>query len=138
MIKQILIQKIPNDIIINIILPFLYEPQPKKLLEDIKDFYLTYSKLENFYGYNYNYFVMFYDLQYFFLYTEESFIITNQFYYLFKRHYMFQNINYISIGNYVYKKYNQTTCKPKCKCKFLWGLLTINERRNFIKYNLDS
>ena len=32
MIKTILIQKIPNDIIINCIIPFLYEPQPKKIL----------------------------------------------------------------------------------------------------------
>ena len=43
------------------------------------------------------------------------------------------NMNYIQIANYVYKKYTKTDKFPKNKCKFLWSLLTINERKNFIK-----
>ena len=133
MIKTILIRKIPNDIVINCILPFLYETQPKKLLDDIKNFYITFSKLEEFYSFKYNYYIMFCDLQHFFIYGEENFTLTNQFYYIFKRHFMFQHLQYIIITNFVYKKYNQITSKPKLKCKFLWGLLTINERKNFFK-----
>jgi hypothetical protein len=137
MIKTSLLQKIPTDIITNIILPFLYNPQPKILLDDIKNFYLTFSKLENFYAFEYNYFIMFEDLKNVFLYGEENFCITNEFYYIFKRHFMFNNMNYIQIANYVYKKYAITDKFPKNKCKFLWSLLTINERKNFIKNYVD-
>ena len=138
MIKTILIQKIPNDIIINCIIPFLYEPQPKKLLEDIKNVYITFSKLKEFYSFEYNYYIMFYDLQNFFLYGEENVSITNQFYYIFKRHFMFQNLQYILIANYVYIEYNKKKDRnPKNNSKFLWGLLTSNERKNFIKNYVD-
>ena len=74
---------------------------------------------------------MFEDLKNFFLYGEENCCITNQFYYIFKRYYMFNNMEYIQIANYVYKKYTKTDKKPKNKFKFLWGLLTINERKKF-------
>ena len=138
MLKTILIQKIPNDIIINCIIPFLYEPQPKKLLEDIKNFYITFLKLEEFYSFEYNYYIMFYDLQNFFLYGEENVSITNQFYYIFKRHFIFQNLQYIIISNYVYNKFNKKKdIKPKNNSKFLWGLLTNDERINFIKNYID-
>lgn len=138
MLKTILIQKIPNDIIINCIIPFLYEPQPKKLLEDIKNFYITFLKLEEFYSFEYNYYIMFYDLQNFFLYGEENVSITNQFYYIFKRHFIFQNLQYIIISNYVYNKFNKKKdIKSKNNSKFLWGLLTNDERINFIKNYID-
>jgi len=137
MIKTSLIKKIPIDIITNIILPFLYNPQPKTLLDDIKNFYLTFSKVQNFYAFEYNYFIMFEDLKNVFLYGEENFCITNEFYYIFKRHFMFNNMKYIKIANYVYKKYAIIDKSPKNKCKFLWSLLTINERKNFIKNYVD-
>ena len=48
------LSKIPNDIIINEILPYTYCPQPKNLLEDIKNYYNTrkylFEKYYNMYG----------------------------------------------------------------------------------------
>ena len=74
----------------------------------------------------------------FFLYGEENVSITNQFYYIFKRHFMFQNLQYILIANYVYIEYiKKKDRNPKNNSKFLWGLLTSNERKNFIKKYVD-
>lgn len=74
---------------------------------NLKKFYITFLKLEEFYSFEYNYYIMFYDLQIFFLYGEENVIITNQFYYIFKRNFMFQNLQYIIISNYFYNKFNK-------------------------------
>ena len=51
---------------------------------------------------------------------------------------MFQNLQYILIANYVYIEYiKKKDRNPKNNSKFLWGLLTSNERKNFIKKYVD-
>jgi hypothetical protein len=131
MIKIELINQVPYDIIINNIIPYLYIPQSKKLLEDIKDFYITYSEIKDYYSVHFNYFIMYNDISNF-LHNN------NKFYKTIKRHYIFSNFEYVTIGNYIYIKYNKINRKPKNKCKFLWSLLTPEERKIFIKYNLSK
>ena len=43
--------KIPNDIIINHIIPFTYQVQSKILLKDIQSFYKDYEKVINYYSF---------------------------------------------------------------------------------------
>lgn len=61
---------IPNDIIINEILPYTYSPKPKDLLEDIKNYYNTrtylFEKYYNMHGDTYFKSTMEYDLIRFF------------------------------------------------------------------------
>jgi len=44
--------KIPNDIIINHIIPFTYEVQSKILLKDIQSFYKDYEIVINYYSFD--------------------------------------------------------------------------------------
>ena len=46
--KQLL-QRIPDDIIRENILPYTYIPQPKELCEDIRDFYVVLNELKSMY-----------------------------------------------------------------------------------------
>ena len=46
-------RRLPEDVIINNIMPFLYKPQPKDLLLDIRSFYTDFHLLDN-YRFYYN------------------------------------------------------------------------------------
>jgi hypothetical protein len=60
------INRIPFDVIREIILPFTYNPQKKELLEDIRSFYIDYNIIDNYYAFDYNYRVLYNDLKRFY------------------------------------------------------------------------
>lgn len=138
MIKIELLRKIPNDIIINNIIPYTYIKKCPKHLQDIRSFYSHFSLVENYYYIYYNQDILFNDLEEFFYKNDEIFSITNQYYKIFKRHIMFQDIQHIIISNYLYTTFNNNVNKPNNKIKFIWGLLTPIERIAFLnKYVLE-
>ena len=61
------INRIPFDIIREIILPFSYNTQKRELLEDIRSFYVDYNIIENYYAFDFNYRVLYNDLKQFYL-----------------------------------------------------------------------
>jgi hypothetical protein len=131
MIKQDLIKKLPDDVIINIILPFLYKPQPKELLMDIKNFNTTFNEIDNYYAYEFNYFIMLQDLLNYFYYGNENFYI------ILKRNFMFSDLENLIISKYIYENYHNKISKnrkPKYHSKIIWGLLIPNERKIFIDF----
>ena len=53
--------KLPEEIIINHIMPFAYKPQPANLLSDIRSFYTDFHLLDNYWFY-YNTYCMYNDI----------------------------------------------------------------------------
>ena len=60
--KMKLFAYLPEDIIINHILPYTYQEQPKKILKDIIFFYSTLKKVEDYYLFEYNYTILLNDI----------------------------------------------------------------------------
>jgi hypothetical protein len=138
MIKIELLSKIPNDIIINNIIPYTYIKKCPKHLQDIRSFYSHFSLAENYYYIYYNEDILFNDLEEFFYKNDEIYSITNKYYKIFKRHIIFKYTQYINISNYIYEKFYNMKTPPNKKIKFIWGLLTPNERIAFLnKYVLE-
>ena len=116
------IQRLPFDIIINHIIPYTYNVQPKTLLEDIKHYYETKSILIN-------------DKLDINLVQREILAI----FYLYE-----ENLHNVLLRNIKYnlKKYhisnpnNNFMYKYSCPTKFniLWGLFTEMERTLFIDH----
>ena len=50
-----LLNALPDDIIMNHILPYTYLLQPPKLMLDLRSFYTDFSILEHAYTYDFNY-----------------------------------------------------------------------------------
>ena len=57
--------KLPTEIIINHILPYTYEKQSQKLLNDIKSFYNDFNIIENYYYFEQNSSVLLNDIKHF-------------------------------------------------------------------------
>ena len=60
------LQKIPNDVIVNHIIPFTYQTQRKDLLTDIISFKKDFDIIKNIYVFDYNFHILLNDLILFF------------------------------------------------------------------------
>ena len=60
-----LLSKLPTEIMINHILPYTYEKQSPKLLNDIKGFYNDLNIIENYYYFEQNSYVLLNDIKHF-------------------------------------------------------------------------
>lgn len=126
--------KIPNDIIINHIIPFTYEVQSKILLKDIQSFYKDYERVINYYSFDYNDYVLCNDLIRF---VNNNYFLnsySNNIEKLFERSYFYCNIInkeefIISIENNIYNNY---TVNPNKVSRIIFGLLKPYERRRFL------
>ena len=133
MIKNELLNKIPYDVLINNIIPYTYIKKCPHHLKDIRSFYSHFSLVENYYYIYYNQYILMNDLERFFYKSNRIYVITNQYYKIFKRHIMFKYTNNINISKYIYEKFYNMKTPPNNKIKFIWGLLTPIERVAFIK-----
>lgn len=66
---------LPNDIIMNHILPYTYQVQPKKLLRDITIFYSTLNTVDNHYYFEFNYTILLNDIIHFFIWLKNPVFI---------------------------------------------------------------
>ena len=89
MIKNELLNKIPYDVLINNIIPYTYIKKCPQHLKDIRSFYSHFSLVENYYYIYYNQHILLNDLERFFYKSDRIYVITNQYYKIFKRHIMF-------------------------------------------------
>jgi hypothetical protein len=130
--KAELLKKIPNDIIINNIIPYTYMRKCPKHLQDIRSFYNHFKLLENYYCIYSNEYILFNDLERFFCKSDRLYFTTNQYYNIFRRHISFHDVQQINISNYLYSKFNNNFNNTNNKIKFIWGLLTPFERVVFL------
>jgi len=115
-----LFKYLPEDVIINHIMPYAYRVQPKILLWDIRSFYIDYSLIINTYYTMYNDNILLYDLR--------KFMEGN-----------LRNRNFVTRNNDISREYCKqinNTIKHKKNSKCIWANLTPNERTQFINQNI--
>lgn len=138
--------RIPEDVIINHILPFTYRLQPKELLRDIKTFVEDFGLVEQYYTDDFNTVFLLRDLITFCTKNSEVCMnITNKLTEIMRRHFSYKNVSdtimFSKAHNlphfcFVFIKASMMSNKTKSLVKrytrFLWGLLTAEERTRFI------
>ncbi len=120
---KIFMERIPFDIIINYIIPYTYNIQPKLLLEDIKNYYTIKTKLLN---NKYDTNIIKHEL------LSNCYINKQYFNNILERHFQIHLNNYDNNNNIIYK-YSENT-----RFKIVFGLLTIEERNYFSEYILKE
>jgi hypothetical protein len=108
-------------------MPYSYHTQSHKLLEDIRSFYNDYNMVENYYSYNYNNFVLLFDILQFLKSSHLTCEKTLHLHYYYKNRDMFQ-LYYITMINYDENRFIDTTRK----CRFLFGIMNPVQRTRFI------
>ena len=100
------IEKIPFDVIINNIIPYTYNIQPKKLMNDVKNYFHNFSILEEIYETEYNYFILYYDLIEF---CNDRIIIflgnNKKLLNILQRHFMYKNYSEYMLNYYILNKF---------------------------------
>jgi len=131
---QKLIDRLPFDVIVNHILPYTYNPQPKNLLLDIRSYVNDYALVESVYITQYNEFVLLHDLKkYCGAYLNPYFGMNNNFYSILRRHVSIKNQSEETLINMVRNNFQRNLeINTERKVKFVWGLLTPTERTDFI------
>ena len=122
------LSKIPDDVIINHIIPYTYNIQPKEILMDIKSFYIDYNIINNVYIFDYNNVILLRDLLFFTEIYEYKKLIN-----IFKKHIFFKNYLNIQICNYIINNIElNIKINTDRKVRFLIGLMTPFQRTRFI------
>jgi len=132
--------RLPFDVITNHILPYTYNIQNKRLLNDIRSFHADYSFLENIYAYDFNYDILFYDITCFCNRTRyPNFNMHEKFGFLLRRLFRFRDYDYSKLNNIVFilfhRQSNENTIR---KIRILWGLMHPKERTVFINRYLSD
>ena len=128
-----LLESLPDDIIINNIIPYTYEKQPNQLLQDIRSYTADLDLIDNYYMFESNEIVLLNDLVRFCnnniapLYDVEPRYET-----ILKRHFSMKDMTTLEIKQFVFFDFHRRLIlNPQCKIKFLWGLLMPAERTRF-------
>ena len=139
---------IPNDILINHIIPYTYKKQPQKLLYDLKNYIEDFRFLEEIYETQYNYGILYYDLlEYCNNGPPFEYEFNDKFINIIRRHIIYKNYSNIMVCNYIFYKFNVFYVELNNdlddiyikKSRFLWGLLKPVERIQFInKYAIKE
>uniref|UniRef100_A0A6C0LBQ6 Uncharacterized protein n=1 Tax=viral metagenome TaxID=1070528 RepID=A0A6C0LBQ6_9ZZZZ len=129
-----LLNSLPEDVIMNHILPYTYLPQPPRLMMDVRSFYTDFSILENAYTYDFNYDVLIYDMICFCNRSRiPSYNTHNSFVKLLNRMFRMKKWTYSTCNNFVFVVFHRdVVLNPERKIKFLWGMLNPRERTLFI------
>jgi hypothetical protein len=129
-----LFNKIPNDIIINNIIPYTYNIVSKDLLYDIRSFAKDYSLLENVYSYGYSFDILIYDLICFCNRSRlPTYRINPWFSLLLKRNFKFKKYTNSQLNKYIFIAfYRDSIFNPLRKIRCLLAALTPIERTKFI------
>ena len=143
----------PPDIVINHIMPYVYHPQPKKLLMDIRSFYQDYNLIENYYAFEHNYDILLTDLIRFLnikavlmvcelmipyyvngLFDDElSHSPLENIFAFFRRHYCYKDVSAFILTDVIINRFEMTRFENVIrKTRFLCGLMRPLQRTRFI------
>jgi hypothetical protein len=128
-----LLQILPDDIVVNHIIPYTYEKQSKILLQDIRSYSSDLDLIDNYYMFESNEIILLNDLVRFCnnniapVYDVEPRYET-----ILKRHFSMKDKTRLEIKQFVFIDFHRRLIvHPERKIKFLWGLLTPLERTRF-------
>jgi hypothetical protein len=127
------IKLLPDDIVVNHIIPYTYEKQPIILLQDIRSYSSDLDLIDNYYMFESNEIILLNDLVRFCnnniapVYDVEPRYET-----ILKRHFSMKDKTRLEIKQFVFIDFHRRLIvHPERKIKFLWGLLTPVERTRF-------
>ena len=128
------IRKLPDDIILNHIIPYTYSQQSNELLCDIRSYVHDYGCIDNMYLYDYNYAILLNDLL---MYCNNRkrpiYEMDLMFSLILFRNLKLSKYNSADLQYFVYFHfYKNTPNAENRKIKFLWGLMNPRERTDFI------
>jgi len=129
------IQKLPEDVIMNHILPYTYQPQPHRVMRDIRSFVNDYSTVENLYMTQLNELILLNDLLRFCrINLNPSYGINHLFQIILRRHVMLSKKSEAYLITKIRVCFHRnSSVKTESKIRFIWGLLKPFERANFIQ-----
>lgn len=123
---------LPEDIVIQHIMPYTYRKQPRQLLFDIRNYYDDYALVDEYYNHNYNQCMWLNDMICFF--TLPHFHSTKKgIDKILRRHIHYKNKeDYMLVEIAIEQYYRKIADNAERKVRFLWGLLLPVERTQFI------
>jgi len=132
-INHTLLQLLPLDIVINHIIPYTYEIQPKTLLQDIRSYSSDLDLIHNYYMFESNEMILLNDLIRFCNNNiAPVYDIEPRYETILKRHFSMKDMTTLEIKQFVFFDFHRRLIlNPQCKIKFLWGLLMPAERTRF-------
>jgi hypothetical protein len=137
---ETLILLLPEDVIINHIIPFTYSVQPRKLMVDIRSYVDDYAFLENIYTFEYNDEILLYDLVTFCNNGKfPTWGLEPKYDDIIRRHFIYKSIRDSDLQLLIFMAFHRKMgqlCERKNR--FLWGLLRPRERTSFINKYLGS
>ena len=129
--------RVPYYVIHKHIIPYTYLPQSKVLLRDIRNYIQDINLIESVYLTQYNEFILLSDLFLFHGYNYNMNDISSKLASLFTRHIILKNANQAEL--YLYLRSIIVPNKRHQTVKFIWGLMSPEERNTFINdYLLDN
>jgi hypothetical protein len=134
-INSLLLKKIPEDILNNLIIPFTYNIQKKELIQDICSFYTDIRLLENMF-YDYNEVIILNDLFRFCNnFISPMYDLEKRYENILRRHFLFKNKTKNELRLFVfYNLHRKILDNAGIKIRFLFGLLTPLERTRFFNH----
>lgn len=127
---------LPDDIVIEKILPFSYKFQDKSILADIRSFTKDYDLVDSIYAYNYKNVIFFNDLKRFIKTIDNNSMLNSmlvskhKYSPFFQRHIMLKDKSIIGVATWQ-KYFYDSKLNVKSKIRIIWGLLTPIERTSF-------
>ena len=139
-IDPLLVRRLPDDVIINHILPYTYMTQPIHLIEDIRSFTTDYNLVESVYMTQFNELILLNDLLMFLFINikpiygvNNMFGINDIFENLLRRHFYMKNKSDVYLITQIRVNFHRNVgVNTERKIKVIWGLMDQVERANFI------
>ena len=137
MLERRLLLKLPEEIIVNHILPYTYSPITFELSQDIKDYVGNITKLNMLYSTTHTHIVLFRCLiTYLRLISRlsENIFISQKFIEIMSRHIMLQKCSHEQVSQYILKRIVEPEQINYTRFfSVLFGLMDVHERKNFME-----
>jgi hypothetical protein len=128
------IRRLPEDIIMNHILPYTYQTKPRNHLYDIRNFIHDYALVDSIYATQFNEIILLNDLlRFLYINVTPSYGIENIFENVLRRHFSFANkSDAYCISRIRIHYHRNVTVNTDRKIRSIWGLMKPQERTKFI------
>jgi len=134
------IRRLPEDIIMNHILPYTYQTKPRRHLYDIRSFINDYALVDSIYATQFNEIILLNDLlRFLYINVTPSYGIENIFENVLRRHFSFAHKSDAYCITHIRIHYHRNIdVNTERKIRSIWGLMKPQERTKFInQYVLD-